>query len=359
MYRAPRNWCGARARLAGGVVVGEDGGVAGAGGEEMLDGGERGDVAAGANGGAVEGGGGAGEVELFLQGPALEKRVDEAGMEEVAGAGGVHGVHVKRGGVMELRAVPGEDAVGAECGGGEAAVEAAMDRGERAMQVVGCGELAGDVAAGDEIVHVREKGFDAGIEFVEVGDDGNAGGSRPRGGLRGGGGVVAVEMKCAGVDDPVALKLFGAEREAVVAPPEDGALAGVVNKNEGLLAGAVGRGEEVRFDAEAGEFGGVERGGAVSADFADVARAESPLLAGGDGGGGLSAGENGGGANFDFVAARGIVRDGNQRVGGVEADADEVDGLGVLCVRGGGHRAGGNVNEVVRIAKRNEKAPTQ
>ena len=329
--------------LAGGVVVvGEDGGVTGAGGEETFDGGERGDAAAGTDGRAIERSRGAGEVELLLQGPALQKRVDEAGVEQVARAGGVHGLHLKGGRVVELGAVPGEHAVGAERGAGEAAAEAAMHGGQRFVQVVGESELAGNVSAGDEVIHIGQKCFDAGIEFVKVGDDGNVGGTRPSGGLGSGSGIVAVEMKRTRVDDPVAVKLFRAESEAMVAAPEDGALAGVVNENERLLAGAIGRGEKMRFDAKTREFGGVQRGGAVSADFADVARAETPLLASNDGGGGLAAGENGGGTNFDFGAARGVVRDGNQCVGGVEADADEVDGLGV---RGGGHRARVTVNE--------------
>ncbi|HKW33079.1 MAG TPA: hypothetical protein VJN92_08740 [Candidatus Acidoferrum sp.] len=329
VQRSPyaRNDVRGEAKLPGGVVVGKDGGVAGAGGEEMLDGGKRGDAAAGADGGAVERSGGACEVELLLQGPALEKRVDEAGVKEVSSAGGVHGVHMKRGRVVELRAVPGEYAVDAESGCGEAAAEAAVDHGQRVVQIIGCGEFAGNVAAGDEVVHVGQKRFDAGIEFVEVGYDGNAGGARPSGGLGGSGGVVAVEMKCPRVDDPVAVELFGAQREAMVAAPQDGALAGVVDKNERLLAGAIGRGEKMCLDAEARKFRGVQRGSAVSADFADVARAKSPLLAGNDSSGSLSAGENGGGANFDFGAARGIVRDGDQRVGGVQADADDVDGL--------------------------------
>src|SRR5262245_38139089 len=99
--------------LAGGVVgvVGEDGGVARARGEEAVDGRERRDAAAGADGGAVERGGGASEVELLLQGPALQKRVNEPGVEEIASAGGVHGFDVKGGGVVELRAVPGEHAI--------------------------------------------------------------------------------------------------------------------------------------------------------------------------------------------------------------------------------------------------------
>ena len=141
---------------------------------------------------------------------------------------------------------------------------------------------------------------------------------------------MAVEVKRPSVDDPIALKFFGTQREAMVAAPKDGTLAGVVDENEGLLAGAIRRGEKMRFDAEPREFRGVQRGGAVSADFAHIARTQSPLLAGDDSGGSLAAGENRGGANFDFGAARRIVHDGDQRVGGVEADADEID---VLCLR--------------------------
>lgn len=313
--------------LACGVSMSEDRGVAGGGGEKMLDGGERRDAAAGADAGAIERGGGASEIKLLLQGPALQKRVDEAGMEQVAGSGGVHGVNLKGRRVVKLRAVPREHAVGAERGGREAADETFVHGRERFLQIIRRRELARNVAAGDEVIHVGQKRFDARIQLVEVGDDRNAGGARPSRGLGGGCRVVAVKMKRARSGDPVALKLFGAEREAMVTPPKHGALAGVVNKNERLLARAFGGSEKMRLDAEARKFRGVERGRAVSADLADVARAESPLLACDDGGGGLPAGQNRGRTNFDFGAARGIVRDGDQRVGGVEAHADEVDAL--------------------------------
>jgi hypothetical protein len=115
------------------------------------------------------------------------------------------------------------------------------------------------------------------------------------------------------------------ESEAVVALPEDGALAGVVNEDESLLAGAAWRGEEMRFDAEARELGAMQRSGKVVTDFADVTRAKSPGLAGDHGGGDLASGENVGGAEFDFGTGGGVVLNGNQRVGGVEADANDVD----------------------------------
>ena len=101
---------------------------------------------------------------------------------------------------------------------------------------------------------------------------------------------MAVKVKCARVDDPIALQFFRAKGEAVVAPPQDGALARIVHKDEGLLTGAIRRGEQMRFNAEAREFRSVQRSRAVPAHLADVARTESPLLAGDDSGGGLAAG---------------------------------------------------------------------
>src|SRR6266849_3117314 len=79
--------------------------VAGAGGDEALDGIDGLDAAARAEGGAIEGGGGAGEIELALHGPTLQEAVDEAGVKNVAGAGGVHWLDVEGGGVVVLRSI--------------------------------------------------------------------------------------------------------------------------------------------------------------------------------------------------------------------------------------------------------------
>src|SRR6202007_90865 len=100
----------------------------------------------------------------------------------VAGAGGVDGVHAKGGRVVELRAVVGQDAFWAESSGGEACAVAAVYGAERFAQVGFAGDAAGNVAAGDEVIDQREKGVDAGVEFVEIGDDGDACGARPSGG---------------------------------------------------------------------------------------------------------------------------------------------------------------------------------
>ena len=239
------------------------------------------------------------------RGQSWRRRVDEAGVEDVAGTGGVDDGDAKGGGVEETVAVEGEDAVLAEGGGGEAAVVAAVHLAEGLLEVGLGGEAGGKVAADDEVVDVGDEGFDVGVEFVEVGDDGDVGFAGPGGGEDGGFGVVAVDVEGAGVGDPFALKIGRVEGEAFVATAEDGALALVVDEDEGLGAGDAGDGDDVGFDTGVGEGFAMESGGEVVAEFADVAGAETPVLTGDDGGGDLSAGEGAEGGVFGLGAAGG------------------------------------------------------
>src|SRR5271168_1438614 len=114
-------------------------------------------------------------------------------------------------------------------------------------------------------------------------------------------------MKGARIEDPLAIEFFGPKSQALVAFPKHGAFAGFIYENEGLLAGARGSGEETGFDAAAGKFGAVQFGGGVFADFADIAGAQAPALAGDYGGGGLAAEQDVGGTNFDFGAGCRVV----------------------------------------------------
>ena len=136
---------------------------------------------------------------------------------------------------------------------------------------------------------------------------------------------MAVEVECAGIEDPVVAEVGWCEGEAVVALPENGALAGVIDEDEGLLAWAARRGEEMRLHAEAREFGAMQSSGVIVANFADVARAQPPGLAGDHGGGNLAAGEDVRRAEFDFGASGRELVNGNERVGCVEADTDDVN----------------------------------
>ena len=262
-------------------------------GHEALGFGVGADIASGADGGAVEGGGGAGEVELAFQGPALEQAVDKAGVEDVSGSGGVDGGDAVGGGVMHLGAVPGEDAAFAERGGGEFCAVAEMHVAEGELKVGLGHEAARKVAADDGVIDEGEELFNAGVELIEIGDDGDAGFPGPAGGEDGGSGIVAIDVEGAGGDDPFATKVVGLEDEAVIAVAEDGALSIGIDEDEGLGAGAAGNGDELGFDAGSREGLVMEAGGIVVAEFANVAGLEAPVLAGDDGGGDLAAGEDG------------------------------------------------------------------
>ncbi len=89
-----------------------------------------------ANSGAIQRGSGAGKIELLLQRPTLQKRVDESGVENIARAGGIHGLDLKSRRVVELLPVPSEDAILTQSGGGETAAVAAVNLRQGFLQGV-------------------------------------------------------------------------------------------------------------------------------------------------------------------------------------------------------------------------------
>jgi len=299
--------------------------VAGAGCDEFFDNGDGLDSAASAYGGAVECCGSAGEVELAIELPVLEEAVDEAGVKDVAGAGGVDDRDEEGAGVVEAATVEGEDSSLSQGCRGEDGAVAAMHKAEGGFQVGLVSEASGKIAADDEVIDEGKEIVDIGVEFVEVGNDGDSRFAGPAGGEDGSLGVVAVDVEGAGAGDPLALEVGRPDSEGLVAAPEDGALAVVVDEDEGLLAQAVGGTENAGVDAGAGEGVAMELGGVVGAELANVAGGERPVGAGDDGGGDLSAGEDAGVAIFEFGAALGVVGEGEDSIGGVKTDADEVN----------------------------------
>src|SRR5712692_7435887 len=283
-----------------------------ASGDEVLDGVDGVNSAAGADCGAVERGRGTGKIELALQGPALQESVDKTCVKNVSGAGGVNGLHAKSGGVMELRAIPGQYTFFTQCRRGKAAAKTFPERGQRLPQIRFFHQPPRDIPAGDEVVHALQEYRHAGVNIVHVGDDRNADGASPTRRCSCSGCIVPIDVKGAGVHDPVLLEFFSAQSQALVPFPKDGAFAGVIHENESLLAGTTGSHEEMSFDAEARKFGAMERCGAVVTNFAHVTRAQTPLLAGNHGGGDLAAGQDFRGAKFDLTPAFGIMCDGNQ-----------------------------------------------
>jgi hypothetical protein len=314
-----------RMRSLGGGGEVKGGGVAFAGGDEGFDIFYGFDVASGAYGGAVEGGGGAGEVELTLEGPVLEHAVDEACVEGVSGAGSVLDGYMEGGGVVEGGSVIGQDALRAEGGGGEAATVAGLHEADGLVEIGLVHEARGEIATDNEVVDLFEQSFDAGVDLVQVGDDRHAGLAGPGGGEGGGGDVISIDVKCAGVDDPFTLEVVGVQVKALVLTPEDGSFADGIDQDEGLAGGAVGDGDDADLDAGVREGFAMEGGGDVIAEGADVASLEAPLLAGDDCGGDLPAGEDAGGTVLDLGAGLGEVGEGDDGVGGVEPNSDQVD----------------------------------
>jgi hypothetical protein len=125
--------------------------------------------------GAVESSCGAGKIELAAERPALQQTVDKSGVENISGSSGVHHGNPVGGGVVELAAVPGENAVLAEGRRGEHGAEAMMHLAKSGFEVRLLHEAAGKVAADNRVVDLFEQRFDAGIKLIEIGDYGNAG----------------------------------------------------------------------------------------------------------------------------------------------------------------------------------------
>ena len=84
----------------------------------------------------------------------MEEAVDEASVEDVSCSGGIEYGDAVSGGEVEVVAVPGEDAVSAQGGRGEAAAVAAMHLLNRGGEIGLGHEAAGEVAADDEVIDV-------------------------------------------------------------------------------------------------------------------------------------------------------------------------------------------------------------
>jgi hypothetical protein len=145
--------------------------------------------------------------------------------------------------------------------------------------------------------------------------------------------------------DPFAPEFFRLQRQAVIAFPQNGAFSRIVNQDDGLLAGTSRSRHQVGFDAQAFEFGAVDSGGVVVADFADVSGSHSPLLAGGDGSSNLATRQDVRRVKFNLGPEGRMVRNQNKRVGGIQPDADNVN-LGR-----GGHGVPGRLGEFAEVCK--------
>src|SRR4029077_380265 len=94
-----------------------------------------------------------------------------------------------------------------------------------------------------------------------------------------GSGIVPVHMKRAGIGNPFVSKLFRPQSQTAVAFPKNSTFAGVIDQDDGLLAGASRSCHQMCFDAQPFKFRPMNRGGTVLSYFADVPGSQAPLLA--------------------------------------------------------------------------------
>ncbi len=143
-------------------------------------------------------------------------------------------------------------------------------------------------------------------------------------------GVVPVNEQCPGRDDPVLPKVARKQSEARIAFPQDGSLAGAaIHENIRKLAQAIWNADETGLDVMPLKFPGLQDGGWVVAHGADVARRQSPATASDQGAGDLAAGKDVCGTKLDLRVKCREARKIDNRVGGVDAHAGDVDDGGV------------------------------
>ena len=103
---------------------------------------------------------------------------------------------------------------------------------------------------------------------------------------------MSIDVQQARGSDPVHRQFVGTQIEALVALPEDGALAGgFIDEDVGQLARAVGHLDQPRLHSFARQFLALQSAGGIVANLSHVAAAQSPAVAGNCGRGGLPSGQ--------------------------------------------------------------------
>ena len=284
-------------------------------------------AAAGAQRGAVEGCHGIGEIERLLHRHGLQNSIAERPVKDVAGTGGIHTVDDESGGVVELAVLAGEGAVGSQGHGGDADAVLFLDGFEGFEGIGFAGPGGGKFAGGDEVIDVGEDAVEALIDGIDVDGDGDAVAAGDFGGAGDGGGIVAVDVEDAGAGDHVLGDLLGVDLEAIVAAPEDGALAGGAIDDDvgGLIGTAAADQDVVEVDAGALEAFDLDAAAEVVADRADVLGAQAEAGAGYEGAGDLAAGAEVFFFEGHLAGVGREVRNDEQGISGIEAHSNDVE----------------------------------
>src|ERR1019366_4680138 len=113
------------------------------------------------------------------------------------------------------------------------------------------GPGGGKLAGGHQVIDIGEDAVEALIDGIDIDGDGDAVAAGDFGGAGDGGGIVAVDVEQTGAGDHVLGDLLGEHLEAIVAPPQDGTLAGGAVDDDvgGLIGTAVADHDVIEVDA--------------------------------------------------------------------------------------------------------------
>jgi len=215
-------------------------------------------------------------------------------------------------------------------------------------------EAGGNIPAHDEIVNVLQKLLKTRIQLVQIGDHGYAGSTCPTSGDGRGLSVVAIHVKGSRIHDPLAIQMGRLQGDPLIAPAKHGPLAPAVDQYERLGARSSVNGDDLGFYARTGErFLMQSRRGVVAQNFQHIEStcpsADKPPLRSLPG-----PRQHVGRMIFNFGTACGVICEGDEGVGRVQAHTDKVN-LGRLrhlaSVNGETHGPLGNPKTLVYLAR--------
>lgn len=138
---------------------------------------------------------------------------------------------------------------------------------------------------------------------------------------------MPVQVEEASGGHPISLKESGRDGQSRITNPRDGAFAGTgVHKDEGQLAQAVRNVDKVGANPGALKFVAMNLGGGVVANHSDIVGSQPPPPTSDERRSYLAAGHNSSGEHFHFGAEGGELGELHHGVGGVFADAQNVEG---------------------------------
>ena len=199
---------------------------------------------------------------------------------------------------------------------------------QRAEGIALAGPSLGEFGAADQVVDAREHLIEARIDVVDIHADRDAMIARDAGGACDGGRVMSIDVQHTRARNLLRSDVRRVDGQTIRAMPEDGALAGgLIDDDVGALIGATGADlDVVQIEAGFAQAGHLDAAAFVVADSADVLGPQPELAAGDERAGHLAPGAHDLAFEGDLTAELRVFWNQQKRVGGVEADADQIEG---------------------------------